>query len=526
MIGNLGSGILKVGGLAEKAGMSFSNWASDGEQAGSMFGRLGMAAASVAPVLATLAGGAIVLGGALLVLPALAAAAAFALTFLLDAATTLAAILGGLVAPLSLLAGLLGLLGGGFFLAGQRAMQGGGQFAAIGTKVEHLTGQFKALIRTLASDFEPIFWRIANVAQIALNYFDKLAHMDNLRQAFRSLSTEGVSLLNKLVYGAGNLLARPFRMAVHFAFDSNGMAGAVTSWWTSLTNYLFGYSKMHPIPLAQMLAQGMPGQQLKHHLGALNPISEWFGKQNFTKTGQRWSNEIIDGFIHSKGAKNLAQWASTAAGHAGHEAGIAFRAALTAEITSGLSSLGKWFRNHTLVPGLDSGPIFKAFDAIKTYALSRWSDIKGWIESHVPTPHLNIIGWLKTAEGIWDSIVSYVESHIPHPSISVGFHMPSLDPLHYVHPATGGLVMPGGALKLAGGGFVGGGTPGRDSVPALLTPGELVLNREQQKRLFEGGQSGPMVLYLDLGAGIRKRIDLTMKQTARGLEARGKWGDH
>lgn len=48
--------------------------------------------------------------------------------------------------------------------------------------------------------------------------------------------------------------------------------------------------------------------------------------------------------------------------------------------------------------------------------------------------------------------------------------------------STGGVVLPFGVR-----GFARGGWSGTDTVPALLTPGELVLNKQQQARLFGGG---------------------------------------
>ena len=48
----------------------------------------------------------------------------------------------------------------------------------------------------------------------------------------------------------------------------------------------------------------------------------------------------------------------------------------------------------------------------------------------------------------------------------------------------------GGVVHPATGGIITGGTPGRDSVPAMLTPGEIVLNRQQQLALLRGGAGG------------------------------------
>lgn len=59
-------------------------------------------------------------------------------------------------------------------------------------------------------------------------------------------------------------------------------------------------------------------------------------------------------------------------------------------------------------------------------------------------------------------------------------------------PHTGGIVGPHGMRGYAAGGMVIGGIAGRDSVPALLTPGEVVLNENQQRALLHG-MGGVMV---------------------------------
>jgi hypothetical protein len=81
-----------------------------------------------------------------------------------------------------------------------------------------------------------------------------------------------------------------------------------------------------------------------------------------------------------------------------------------------------------------------------------------------------------------------------------------------VTPATGGLIT--------------GGTPGRDSVPALLTPGEVVLNRDQQMRLLRGGIGGDIYISID-GRVLDERVDYRVtrsnKSTARTVKAGRKW---
>lgn len=57
----------------------------------------------------------------------------------------------------------------------------------------------------------------------------------------------------------------------------------------------------------------------------------------------------------------------------------------------------------------------------------------------------------------------------------------------------------GAVVTPATGGLITGGIPGRDSVPAMLTPGELVLNKQQQLALLRGGGGGSPVIHVYIG---------------------------
>lgn len=75
--------------------------------------------------------------------------------------------------------------------------------------------------------------------------------------------------------------------------------------------------------------------------------------------------------------------------------------------------------------------------------------------------------------------------------------------------STGGIVTTTGIQHFAGGGKV---LPfpsiGSDTVPAMLTPGEMVLNTSQQKRLLDGS-GGAVVVNINVAGSIRSERELT-----------------
>lgn len=87
----------------------------------------------------------------------------------------------------------------------------------------------------------------------------------------------------------------------------------------------------------------------------------------------------------------------------------------------------------------------------------------------------------------------------------------------------------GGAIKPATGGIVTGGIPGVDSVPALLTPGEVVLNMDQQKALLHGGAGGaPSTVQVFIGseqldARMIRVVNKRERQNGRRLQAGRVW---
>jgi hypothetical protein len=466
-IGSVSEGILKMGGFVQDGVSDLGKMSSEGEQAGGVMASLGGTLGSLAPVAGAATAGIAAIGAALLALPALAGVATFALVALLDTVTTLSAVVAAAAGPLGLLAGLLGGLGAAFVIAGKKALEGHGMFAHLARKVSDLRGQFAGLTRTLAERFLPYFWELTNAAQTALNYLGKIAKLP-LNAALRSLSTEGVHLVNQFVYSVADALKGPFRLAVELAFGSRGENAqqAVSNWWDSMTDYLFGYTKTHPMNIHKDAIQ-MPDTVVA---GALQPILDWFGRQHFTKTGIKWSNEIINGVIHGKGGHNIAAWASTIASHAGTLAGKAFMATLRAEITNLFPNLAGWFQDHLLVPGINVHPIFSAIRALWGQAKQKgeqaFRDVGTWAAQQFS-------GIFDTAVRWWNAIVTYIESHLPS--------------LHIDIPGGGLLKAAGSVIPGATGGIVTGGIPGRDSVHTLLTPGEIVLTKRQQLSLLRGG---------------------------------------
>jgi len=82
--------------------------------------------------------------------------------------------------------------------------------------------------------------------------------------------------------------------------------------------------------------------------------------------------------------------------------------------------------------------------------------------------------------------------------------------------ARGGAV-PGGAPVRAAAGFAVPGPPNRgDVVPALLRPGELVLNRDQQREIRGGAGSGPLTVRVELGPNLRRFADALTVEVERG----------
>ncbi len=579
-IGNVGYALLKMGGFAqdgEKSLGALFTTASDGE--GIMAG-LGSALTSLAPLAGVAAAGFVALGAALLVLPALAAAATFVLTALLDTVTILSAVLVAFAGPVLVVTSLLGGLGAAFaYVAAQsfknkatqqqihdnllalhvaqqtynedvkkygknattteRALLAlhkaqelydtSTQGAAI--NIGELQDKFKSLVATLSQRFRPELVKLGDAANTALSYLGRIAKLP-LAEAFRSLGTEGVAMLNKFVYGVANVLKKPFRLAIQVAFGAGGANTnqAIASWWDSLTKYLFGYTKSKPIHIGSMIVI-----EKKNIQGALQPMLDFFNRQHFVKTGLRWAGEIIDGVVrlwhHDKGLRDAVRAIFK---DAGHMAAKAFKAAFSDEIHSiPWRALGWWLvhkldlANGVRTAASQAWNLFKqiagrAWDWVKTKGLSIWHSIisaAGNAASAAGNAIKNALGnawdWVRSkVNSVWNYIKHLVES-----ALTVHINWPSVPSSISSVLGAGGSVISaaGGLLHRAGGGPVmaGGSYMVGERGPELFTPstsGMITPN------------SGPMAFnfYLD-GKLIDVRVEAANQQTARRLQAGRKW---
>jgi len=241
----------------------------------------------------------------LVALPAIAGGAAIAVVALADAVGTLIAIVGDLVAPLTLVTGLLGLLGGAFFLAAKKAL--GMHEDGLGQAVSGLKKQFDDLTTTLVGRFMPVFQFLIHNASQALDFLNRIAKLP-LDEAFKKLATQGVPAVTKFLEQVGHLLARPLRLAVEIAFGTgkggNEISSAISGLWNQLTNFLFGYSVRHPVELRP----GVFKIKTTTVDGIFQPFLDWFGRHDFTKQGIEIGHKILNGILNSKAAEKASKW--------------------------------------------------------------------------------------------------------------------------------------------------------------------------------------------------------------------------
>ncbi len=332
-VATLAKGVLSLGSTVQSATDDFLKFATSGEAGLTNFGS---SLSSLAPLLGVVTSAAAAFAAALLVLPAAAAGATFVLVALLDVVTTLGAVVVAATGPLVVFGGLLAGLGAAFVIGGKAALVGKHQFHDFGQTIKDLQEQFDKFGKVLGQLFLPYFERLAHAASVALTYLSQIAKLP-LEQAFRSLATTGVKMVSKFLYSVANVLKRPFKLAIQIAFGAGGATAnqAISNWWTSLTRYLFGYSERHPIKLGDHVI-GFSTRQVD---GALQPILDWFNRQHFTKTAKRWSDELINGFIHSGGRAQLAAWAGAVGKHSGQVAARAFISVFAFEIKAALPAM-------------------------------------------------------------------------------------------------------------------------------------------------------------------------------------------
>lgn len=407
LVGAIGDGIaaiLKFSNFMQRGVYDLGQWVQGLDQGGMAMTQFGGAISALAP-LAGLAGvGIAALIAGLILMPVVAGAAVFILTVLADTIGTLGAMVYAALGPLGVLAAILGGVGAAFFLAGQRAIKGGGAFTDFAARVEKVVGQFHDLIYTIGERLLPVFNRLAGAASIALHYFGQLAQMP-LNEAFHSLATKGAKMLASFVTQAGHILANPFRLAIRIAFSQGTAQQQLGGILSHLGGYLFGQTISVPVSAHRGAAQGasvMP----KFQPGALQPIINWFNRHNFTKTGERWGNEIVKGIEHSGILGRLGTWLLSVLKDAGRRAWHAFVSAAEYEIKSAIPRLLTWLTTF-IVNELRTNANWlmreygRAWDWIKSKAAEIWKAITSAASSEFHHIASNL-------QSMWSSAVSHI----------------------------------------------------------------------------------------------------------------------
>lgn len=311
-------------------------------------------------------------------LPAIAAVAAAAISALATALGTLVAIVADLVAPLTLVAGLLGSLGLGFVLAGQRAAHGGGALQIFADKLATLHSMFSRTTDILAHAFLPYLLQLADAAKQALLFIDKLAR-EPLAKAMHDMATQGVQMLNKFVESVAHVLAKPIRLAFQIAFGSgpggNEFATVVSHWWNQLRDFLFGYTQTHRmnLPLEKQFAP-----ITKTHVdGIFQPLIDWFNRHHFTRQGHEIGQGILNGITSSGAAQRIGQFLISVIG-------AAFKSVFTTamrwwgELNHAFNQdLQQW---HNEITAWVEAPFISAWHSIESAAVSTLSTIWGWLQ--------------------------------------------------------------------------------------------------------------------------------------------------
>jgi hypothetical protein len=230
------------------------------------------------------AAGVAVLGltGNLAVLAPLIPALTIGLTGMLAPFTALAALVVGFIPPLTLLLGLFGALGAAAVIG----FKGAEALKALNPPTQALLKAFSGLEKVLGKLVLPYLIQLEGAARTAIGYFTKLAGM-NLGDAFKSLSTTGVHMLQKFLDAVGNVIRKPIRLAFKVAFGkSDTLRNALVDDWNDIVNFFVG------------------------HKGVALPVRKWFGKQDFTAVGYRWAAELAGAFMTGLGLALKKMWAS------------------------------------------------------------------------------------------------------------------------------------------------------------------------------------------------------------------------
>lgn len=218
-----------------------------------------------------------------------------------DALGTLVAIAADLVAPVTLLGGLLGGLGVGFFIAAKRAAEGGIHLKGFSDRLAVLQSMFHRTSTILAQQFLPYLIELAEAGEKALLFFDKIIKLP-LKQAFHAIDTQGVAMLGKFVDRVAEVLRKPIKLAFHVAFQDTAFANMVADWWHRFTGFLFGEMQRKPIRLADGRIIGFSERQVD---GIFQPFLNWFNRHNFTRQGIQIGNAVAKGIGRALGEAHI-----------------------------------------------------------------------------------------------------------------------------------------------------------------------------------------------------------------------------
>jgi hypothetical protein len=320
------------------------------------------------------------------VLPAAFFAVAFAANFLADGLGVVLAVIGDLVAPITVVAGLLGGLAAGFVIGAQRAAKGGGALQQFANKLATLKSMFGHTADVLAHVFLPYLMQLADDAQKALLWVDKLAHMP-LGKAMRTAAQQGAQGFKKMLDQIGGWLAKPIRLAIEIAFGTgkggNEASSAVSQIWNEFVRYWTGYTAQKEVFIG-----GHWVMEQKTVDGALQPFLDWFNRHDFTAQGEKIAHTIMQGVNKISGPLStlLGHIFLDAAGKASVDllkALFSYHPALpyvkkwTEQLWQWLnkkaSAAGQWLRQEES----------KAWTAIKQKASGVLGDIAAWVRSKV-----------------------------------------------------------------------------------------------------------------------------------------------
>lgn len=353
------------------------------------FSQLGTVGQSLIGVVATLTIGWVGFAAAVAVVT-------FAATALATILGTLVAIVADLVAPVTLVAGLLGSLAAGFVIGAKRAAEGGGKLNAFSRELDKLQSMFGKTSNILAHVFLPYLMELGNAAEHALTFLDRIIKLP-LGQAFRAIDTRGTKLLGQFVDRVAQVLSKPIRLAFRVAFDDTAFSNMVSDWWHRFTGFLFGYTETHQVHIGKFL-----GPVTKTEVdGIFQPVIDWFNRHHFTKQGIGIGKQIIAGILDSGMRKRIGDFISQVFRDSARRAGRAFLNMLEQPLGPLLLRIvvATWNKIDKAVN--DAG--HQARNAIVSWMGQAWE-------------------WVKTkAHNIWNAIVDFVTKPF---SISIDWPSP------------------------------------------------------------------------------------------------------